>query len=95
MKKPKMIDGVPHIRINYTDSCSGCFEFNEGLGLSYYEYDQKARCYKGGGCSECGYTGKRRHDFWMPDFTLISYDEYERGNVVYLDKPIDLDEEFL
>lgn len=82
----KLINGVPHKRIVYTDSCSGCFEFNEGLGLGNYEYDKKAQCYKGSGCFECGYTGKRRHDFYMPDFSLISFDEYEKGNIVYFNK---------
>jgi hypothetical protein len=73
-KRVKMIDDVPHIRIVYTDSCSGCFEGGDYMGLAHnYPYDQKARCHVGAGCSECGYTGKRRHDFWMPDYEQVPY----------------------
>lgn len=51
----------------YTHSCSGCFEGGEYGGLEhYYEYDKKARCRIGSGCSECGYTGKRREEIWVP-----------------------------
>lgn len=68
-KRVKMIDGVPHIRIVYTSSCSGCFEGGDYMGLAHnYPYDKKAGCHIGSGCKECGYTGKRRHDFWMPDY---------------------------
>jgi hypothetical protein len=50
----------------WTTSCSGCFEFNEGYGLDGYGFDAKHQCYIGGGCHECGYTGKRRYSMWMP-----------------------------
>jgi len=64
----KLINGVPHVRIVYTTSCTGCCELGEMGGLAEnYPYDEKARCRVGMGCSECGYTGKRRHDFWMPE----------------------------
>jgi len=70
--RTKLIDGVPHIFINYVSSCSGCHETNEGYeiyqnGKPIYAYDEKNRIFLGSGCHECGYTGKRRHRFWMPE----------------------------
>lgn len=41
---------------NWTQPCSGC---HEG-----YEYSDNA--FRGGGCSECGYTGRRREEWWSP-----------------------------
>ena len=42
----------------WTSPCSGCScECEYGC-----EYCGKA----GGGCHECGYTGKRRNSFWVP-----------------------------
>lgn len=54
------------MEVRWTDSCSGCFEFNEGLGLDRYQFDSKAGIYLGHGCEECGYTGKRRQVDWVP-----------------------------
>ena len=72
-KRVKMIDGIPHIRIVYTTECCGCFEGGDYMGLAHnYPYDPKARCYVGAGCDECGYTGKRRYDLWMPDYAEIA-----------------------
>jgi len=59
----------------WTGPCSGCFEFNEGLGLSNYKYDYKAKCYIGAGCSECGYTGKRKHKYLISDLEKLGNDE--------------------
>lgn len=44
----------------FTTSCSGCFESVDGHNVFGFPYDAKARCHVGAGCSECGYTGKRR-----------------------------------
>lgn len=50
-----------------TISCSGCCESGEYGGLLHlYEWDAKAGCHVGGGCSECGHTGKRRLQIWVP-----------------------------
>lgn len=50
-----------------TSPCSGCFESGEYGGMEHlYDYDQKAQCRKGAGCSECGYTGKRITHFPYP-----------------------------
>jgi len=35
-----------------------------------YPWDEKAKCYVGSGCEECGYTGKRR-DSWFSPATLL------------------------
>lgn len=52
---------------SFTISCSGCCEGGEYGGLlHHYEYDEKAGCHIGGGCRECGYTGKRRWAQWVP-----------------------------
>ena len=53
--------GRPRKWIIHVDSCSGCYEFNEGLGQHRYRIDPKHGIRLGHGCSECGYTGKRRH----------------------------------
>ena len=47
----------------FTRSCSGCYETEDGHPVGEYEWDEKAKCYKGSGCKECGYTGKRRTYF--------------------------------
>ena len=66
----KKIDGVWHVHIRFTSSCSGCFEGGENMErASRYPYDEKARCHVGSGCKECGYTGKRRTDFWQTDYS--------------------------
>lgn len=59
----------------YTGSCSGCYESGECGGMEHwYEWDEKAKCRKGAGCDECGYTGKRVHHFAAPALSL----EFER-----------------
>lgn len=40
----------------YSDTCSGCYEG--------YEYGGDG--VRGSGCFECGYTGRRRNEFWLP-----------------------------
>lgn len=51
----------------WTDSCSGCFEGGEYMGMAHhYPYDGKAGCHVGAGCHECGYTGKRRRVEYIP-----------------------------
>ena len=62
----------------WTESCTGCFEFNEGWGLEHYEYDAKHKCRIGAGCSECGYTGKRRASFWVP-FDMTAWSRYVKA----------------
>lgn len=53
--------------VSWTDSCSGCFEGGEYMGMAhYYPYDKKAHCHVGAGCCECGYTGKRIRKEWVP-----------------------------
>ena len=55
------------VSAEWTESCTGCFEGGENMGLAHhYLYDIKARCYIGAGCEECGYTGKRRVKMWVP-----------------------------
>jgi hypothetical protein len=60
-------DGVMCEVVKYTDSCTGCCESGEyGCNLHNYPFDAKAGCYIGSGCSECGYTGKRRVTLYIP-----------------------------
>lgn len=56
-KRPKLV--------RWTESCSGCCESIDGQH-SGYKWDDKAKCYVGSGCRECGYTGKRRQ-VWSED----------------------------
>jgi hypothetical protein len=45
----------------WTEACSGCFEPGENGSLDHlYPWDERAGCRVGAGCSECGFTGKRR-----------------------------------
>lgn len=69
----KKIDGELCRLAKWTDSCSGCFEFNEGIGLSHWDMDKKHNIYLGSGCHECGYSGKKRHSMWVP----VKYDELD------------------
>lgn len=62
-----VVDGELCVAVSWTESCSGCFEAGECMGLArHYPYDNKAKCYVGFGCEECGYSGKRRVAMWQP-----------------------------
>lgn len=62
-----LINGQVCKLVRFTQSCSGCFEGGECMGNAHnYPYDQKARCHIGSGCHECGYTGKRVNESWVP-----------------------------
>lgn len=52
--------------IRWTDGCSGCLERGD-YGTIHYSggYDQKLKCEIGGGCEECGHTGKRRNSCFI------------------------------
>lgn len=50
----------------WTTSCSGCHETEDGHNVGHYDWDAKANCYVGAGCSECGFTGKRLNREWLP-----------------------------
>lgn len=63
----RQLDGVDGFDCTFTESCTGCFEPGEYMGMAHqYRWDDKAKCYVGIGCSECGYTGKRRNRWWCP-----------------------------
>lgn len=67
-RKYALIDEKVCAMVHFTEACSGCFEGGEYMGLaSNYGYDKKSGCYVGSGCSECGYTGKRRVSVWIPE----------------------------
>lgn len=62
-----VVDGELCVAVSWTETCSGCFEGGECMGLAHhYGYDDKAQCHIGAGCDECGYTGKSRTQMWMP-----------------------------
>ena len=62
-----LVKGELCVGVEWTQSCSGCFEGGEYMGLAHnYGYDDKAKCYVGYGCDECGHTGKRRVRMWQP-----------------------------
>lgn len=51
------IYGIKCRYVSKKKSCSGCFEFNEGLGLGDYPVDKENNCHIGSGCDECNQTG--------------------------------------
>lgn len=63
--RTRIIDGQVCMFVAYTTHCSGCAESDEGY-FRGYPYDEKAGCVVGGGCHECGHTGKRRVREWVP-----------------------------
>jgi len=61
------VDGVECFVVRWTESCSGCCELGEAMmNAHHYAFDDKAHCYVGSGCDECGYTGKRRREWLAP-----------------------------
>lgn len=50
----------------WTGTCSGCFDSVDGHPVGHYRFHPQHRCFIGAGCSECGYTGLRRHEMWIP-----------------------------
>lgn len=62
-------------------SCSGCFEFNEGIGLKNHPIDTKNNIYLGHGCEECGYQGKTVEKMWVPVFEK-DWEEFFRREYV-------------
>jgi hypothetical protein len=67
-KRVKVVEfnGILGHEVAWTDSCSGCYETNEGYAPAGAPFDEKANCHLGSGCHECGYTGKRRSVAWVP-----------------------------
>jgi hypothetical protein len=55
--------------VKWTGSCSGCYESGQDA-----PFDNKAKCFLGMGCSECGYKGKTvNHGFApLPEAALES-----------------------
>lgn len=50
-------------------SCPGCHETIDGYPV-WPEVRDKNGIALGGGCAECGYTGKRREIIWLPVIEL-------------------------
>lgn len=67
--------------VRFTTTCSGCFESEDGHPVGDYPVDPKHNCYIGSGCDECGYTGKRRHEEWIP-FDLSDWPEWDEESEV-------------
>ncbi len=55
-----IINGEVCITVSWSSACSGC-----SVGM------ENVICERGGGCYECGYTGRRCHSVWMPYRELI------------------------
>lgn len=58
--------GIAGHLVRWTGSCTGCHETVDGQETGWYPFDEKAQCYVGAGCDECGHTGKRRREEWVP-----------------------------
>jgi len=61
----------------WTESCTGCRETEDGQNVGDYPWDSKAGCYIGAGCDECGYTGKRRSGLHVPA-KILQNDQEQR-----------------
>lgn len=59
-------EGQLGMEVRWTSACSGCYESEDGYPVGSYPFDEKAGCYIGAGCGECGYKGKRRNRSWIP-----------------------------
>jgi hypothetical protein len=66
-KLTKTINGEICVLAKWTSSCTGCTNSEDGHLIGEYPFDNKANCFIGSGCSECGYTGKRRQEHWVPE----------------------------
>ena len=66
-----VIQSVVFVRWCYTDTCSGCHETIDGHSV-WPETRDKNGVVLGGGCSECGYTGKCRHEEWYPVINALA-----------------------
>ena len=65
------VNGEVCYSAEWTRECTGCCETGEMMGLAdNYPVDEKHGCLVGGGCEECGFTGKRREAMWLPCWTL-------------------------
>lgn len=53
-KNYAIVDGTVNEQAGWSEACSGCYE-----GWDSFHS-------KGTGCSECGFTGRRRHRCWVP-----------------------------
>lgn len=67
--------------VQWSDSCSGCTESPEDLG----------RDFRGVGCRECGYTGRRRSAMFVPAVLAHRVQRRERagrvGQTTATDRP--------
>jgi hypothetical protein len=68
LRRVVVFGGVEGYVVRWTAECSGCTEHGEMGGATYGPF----------GCDECGYSGKRRREFWSP-FDLNQWDEAHAG----------------
>jgi outer membrane protease len=71
-------DGFEGFVVKWTATCSGCFESEDGHPVGNYPFDEKAKCYLGAGCEECGYSGKTRREGWVA-FDMGAYAVHEEA----------------
>lgn len=61
-----IINGQVCEGVSWVESCSGCFETEDGHPVGEYPIHPKHGCHVGAGCEECGHHGVVRHSQWMP-----------------------------
>lgn len=69
--------GVDGFEVKWTDSCTGCFESEDGHPCGEYPIHPQHGCYIGAGCHECGYRGVRVQYHWV----ALDAEEAERKGV--------------
>lgn len=64
--------GVDGYVVRFTDYCTGCTEHGD-YGSLLVGSVRDGKVY-GAGCEECGFTGRRRREEWMP----FDFQEWDR-----------------
>lgn len=81
-----MREGFEGFVVRWTATCTGCFNTEDGQPVGcYYPFDDKAKCYVGAGCSECGGRGKVRQSHWIP-FDAAAWRRYDEADLIELEQ---------
>lgn len=66
LKTVRLFNGEWRQHVVFAQPCSGCHEIVDGYDIGGEWWDEEGNSFLGSGCPECGHTGKRRVDIWLP-----------------------------